>query len=505
MPITFAVSPVDVERAPMPRVPLDAALASRGVDRLEAAASSGRALVEAPGAHALLAAVHLAYAEHRPLALTPDHVWLCIAQALARHIEANAETLRRRFVAHEGRRVLEVRRDDFVPGQPGNDWPGAIGTFSDALREILGAETHGFFVAEASTTDAIARTASEIVLMGAMQQYFSFHVATLCGIPSITLEGTRDDWSALLRRVDRLEGLGLDRWLVVLRRALTHFARAASGHVDESVWRQLYKAEDASGGTRTTGWINALFPFLGDRGAGPEQLNARAFEPEWKHALEGNTLDRFPPGLTQAPFTWRLLTTERPMSLVAGFVGVSQDGAGVLRPELGWAVTPRVLERRFDVHQFGALPSLTPRAPADADVLRSLGEESSALEAFDLSLSWQNQIASLEGLEGLHNLHGLTMLSCDRIESIEPLRGLRGLRRLQLQQCPALRDVRAVASLPSLDELYVAHCPNVTDLRPVAECRGLRVLGLYGDHLPYGIAGKHEGPAIARVQAWLRR
>jgi hypothetical protein len=42
----------------------------------------------------------LAYAGHRPVALSPDMIWLMICQGVAHHINANAEQLRPQFVKH---------------------------------------------------------------------------------------------------------------------------------------------------------------------------------------------------------------------------------------------------------------------------------------------------------------------------------------------------------------------------------------------------------------------
>ncbi len=39
-----------------------------------------------------------AFSEHRPLLLTPDTIWMTIAQGFAQHINNNAERLRYQFV-----------------------------------------------------------------------------------------------------------------------------------------------------------------------------------------------------------------------------------------------------------------------------------------------------------------------------------------------------------------------------------------------------------------------
>ena len=45
-------------------------------------------------------------------------IWLLLLQGLASHVNANAKALRKKFVAHEGKLVLNVRRDGFRKGDP---------------------------------------------------------------------------------------------------------------------------------------------------------------------------------------------------------------------------------------------------------------------------------------------------------------------------------------------------------------------------------------------------
>ena len=62
----------------------------------------------AHGIHPLAFAVHLAFSEHRPLLLTPDIIWITIAQGFAHHVNNHAEELRDRFVSHSGKETLTI-------------------------------------------------------------------------------------------------------------------------------------------------------------------------------------------------------------------------------------------------------------------------------------------------------------------------------------------------------------------------------------------------------------
>ena len=135
--------------------------------------SPGRGqLVESVHFHPVVEAFHKAYNDHRPLCLSPDMIWLLIAQGLANHINANAEQLRDQFVEHKGKVPIEVRKDDFVKGSPENPWHEVFGEFSAAIRKHIGETTHNLLLPNFSTTGLVERVASEIVLLDAMQSYF---------------------------------------------------------------------------------------------------------------------------------------------------------------------------------------------------------------------------------------------------------------------------------------------------------------------------------------------
>ena len=176
--------------------------------------------------HPVVAAVHRAFMDHRPLCLSPDTIWLMIIQGVANHINAHVEELRPRIVSHQGKVTIQVRRDDFVKGSPENPRSEVFHEFSAKIRDHVGPKID-LFLPAFSTTGPVERAAAEVVLLDAMQSYFEYEVRTLCGIPTITLEGTYEDWKALAERVQGFKAIGLGSWLDVLSPILDQFARAA--------------------------------------------------------------------------------------------------------------------------------------------------------------------------------------------------------------------------------------------------------------------------------------
>jgi hypothetical protein len=334
MSVTFEVSEVERSSKLLAEVPvLDAVRARAG--RAEAGACNAARLVTAK-LHPFVQAAHLAFEDHHELELSPDDVWLCLAQGFAQHVDRNAEALRDRFVKHDGNEQIVVIRNEFMKGSPDNDWPGVFDEFSDQIAKHIGKQ-RDLVVASFSTTGPVEKAASEVVLMAAMKHYFEYILVTRCGIPRVTLHGTVADWQSVRTRARHLAEYGLEHWTRALEPILDELCAAAAGKPDRAMWQSFYKFESGSGGERVTGWINTLFPYL--RSEGSSELEPNPHLATWQRGHDGPSPSAFPSGLAIAPFTWDYLGQKLLMELVAGFVAVAQDAATrSVRPAIGWAV-----------------------------------------------------------------------------------------------------------------------------------------------------------------------
>jgi hypothetical protein len=342
--VTFPVSNVSPATKPLPELPYHQAVTDFLGGPVESCSRYHGRLVANVRSHPLIAALHAAFASHRPVRLSPDIVWLTLAQGLAHHVNANAEQLRHRFVGHGGKLTIQVRRDDFVKGSPENPWPEVFGEFSAAIRGHIGEEAHGLVAADFSTTGPVERAASEVVLLDAMQAFFDYELHTLCGIPSITLEGTVEDWRSVASQVRGFAPLGLGWWVEALEPVLNQFVAAAEGRMDRGFWESVYKwrGPKGSGSPHVSGWVLDLFPYL----VNPEAKYARRGHPlcrnPWLGVRQGHRgpgRDDFPGLPSRAPFRWLYFDRVFEMEFVGGLIGVRQDAETLsLRPEVGWAV-----------------------------------------------------------------------------------------------------------------------------------------------------------------------
>jgi hypothetical protein len=339
--VTFAVDAVSV---------VSDRLATQTLgDRVGTALAVGgdieRRLILTDGIHPLLGAVHVAFATHRPLVLSPDAVWLTIAQGVAQHVRLHAEKLRPRLVRHAGKKELSVVWDGPMPEDP-SSWARIVGWFRDAVASQVGDGRARLFECDFSTTTDVERVASQVVLMDAYSPFFEYVMTCICGIPEITLLGTVADWRRIRERVEVIAELDLKVWARSLAPICDELVRAAEGKPDQAFWRWMYKPKDAYGGEVITGWITRLYPYVKGEGRWdvPNPMLELAFKEP--HAARGEPFpmglrtDSVFPGRSNATVTVRDKARGQSVDVVieAGLWGVEQDERGRLAPIAAWAV-----------------------------------------------------------------------------------------------------------------------------------------------------------------------
>jgi hypothetical protein len=368
MAITFRVDDVSPATVRLPK--LSEGLAERIGGAPLVQSEDAHHLVEVGETHALLLTVHHAFAEHYPLVLTPDALWLTIAQGFALHVTHHHEELRSRLVRHEGKKTLRVNQQALSSRE---DWERTLADFSSLLLDEVGKGLVNLLTCSFSTTTPAARTASQVVLLDAFQRYFDYEVMCICGIPEVTLAGAPEDFRDIRRRVEVMAEYGLQWWAEKLLPVVDQWIATAEGRPDVDFWQCIYKPQEVYGGHVVTGWLVRLFPYLG-RG---ENLTRNAFAPaqdreakaseekggllrrlglggkaqgassrargEWFH--EGIEPSSFPTGLSRVPIRTTGVGGEQARVAIAGLLGVAQDEATLaLSPRMGWAIREDPIE-----------------------------------------------------------------------------------------------------------------------------------------------------------------
>ena len=287
-----------------------------------------------------------AYANHHPIKLSPDMIWLLISQGFGRYVNAHAEKMRPLFVSHSGKIDLVVlAQSDLLSGKA--DWGKLINDFSVQIEKNTKTDIAKTITADFTTTTPAERIASQVTLMESMKSYFEpIAILVVCGIPNITIEGTPDDWQRVIEKTRNLQSYKIGTWLNDLEPILNEFVKAAEGKPRQEFWQNIVKKRrpdelnrGGCGGGRPTmidGWILKFFP---DK--------------------DGHTPDSVPPlkacpTNTSAPgFKYMVLSPngsvlkETNMEIFAGFIGAQIDRRKkLITPKIGWLA--RVAETETD-------------------------------------------------------------------------------------------------------------------------------------------------------------
>ena len=290
------------------------------------------------GEHPFLSGIVTAYREDRPFTISPDIIWLLISQGLARHITNNSEELRKDIVDFAGKEVLSVATTAMLLNNPDANWEDIFPQFTKQIADYTGKELIDELTANFSTSTQTTEIASQITVMEALKNFFDYKVIRIgCGIPSITIEGTTQDWEKVLEKTKYITKFKLDWWTSELIPIIQKIIDTKKGKFDKDFWMDMVKYHDDDSthpvyGSRVSidGWIVKFFPYTK--------------EGKKRELMPIGNINNLAPELVKVPFTLEDIVDPKnkknyKMEFWAGFVGLSQNKENYrLKPEIGWAV-----------------------------------------------------------------------------------------------------------------------------------------------------------------------
>ncbi|KAF8135764.1 hypothetical protein EV363DRAFT_1551847 [Boletus edulis] len=280
------------------------------------------------------------YSKHRALVLRPDDVWLAIMTQFYCLVNGRAEELRSLFVQHDGKKKLTMVFKEFP--RTSLDMDNLVGTFAEKMSEavqenVVDPELRSWMLPAFSTTTRTDLVATASVMLGTVKEYFTFRIMLLCGIPRVTLLGEKQDWEAILDRIEKLKEFGSDAmaWYRLLRPVLSRFLRAFDEphHPDNlDFWNKVADLERlGSGPTWLSGWITAFMMF-DEKGKWMGDANK---EEEKELVLDGVAYplldsEAVPAGYAQVDVELQVGEDGdvNPTILVAGFIGTRIQSSG---------------------------------------------------------------------------------------------------------------------------------------------------------------------------------
>lgn len=287
-----------------------------------------------------------AYANHLSITLSPDMIWLVISQGFARYVNAHSEELRPKLVNHKEKMDLTIVTDSDLLSKSYN-WPQLISKFASKINRYTKRDIAKTITSDFTTTGTTERIASQITLMESTKSYFEYIVYyAICGIPSVTLKGTVEDWQRVLEKTLQLKQYGLEMWIGEVEPILKEFIETAEGHPKRSFWSSIVKKvgiNKLEGGgciggnpTKIDGWILKLFPneygYTLDEIAYTKDMPSEYVRVDLKYYII-------------EPLNATIIK-EIPMELWAGFIGAQVDkNKHMVTPKIGWLARVKESER----------------------------------------------------------------------------------------------------------------------------------------------------------------
>ncbi|KAK2813731.1 hypothetical protein FQN50_000129 [Emmonsiellopsis sp. PD_5] len=270
------------------------------------------------------------------LVIRPDDVWLAILTQFGAYVNASGEKLRHLFVDHSGEEELHIH----VNPEGVDRGKVAIAMGERIQTWIKDQAKWEWIIPKFSTTTDTDVAIAGVSFTGTMGRCSISCWGFLCGLPSVTLLGTIEDWKMIRQKVEKLPIYGEEpaMWHKRLDPILRMLVRTFSQPKSEAVTQFWQTICDSSGGsTMHPGWITA-FCFWDENG-----VCLRETRPENQAGLQ---LHKMSAGFAKMPVTL-LKEGDRRYSLVemlAGSVGLQvtskdsmgQENCNTIQPVTGW-------------------------------------------------------------------------------------------------------------------------------------------------------------------------
>lgn len=294
-----------------------------------------------------------AWGNHWSLRLRPDDLWTMVGVLVSRILENNHEELRSNFVDHDGKAQLTVFMDGLENHPYKHEY--AIDKLYWSINSKVKSELPLLLLNNFTTTDITSKAVSQLLTMSSFRHYFQYGWSFTCGIRSIVMDGSHEEWASLPSRLDHV---------------ITAVQGARARDVDTlKHFRRVLEIMQQTSETRLTDdpakhkevrdiWSSVLDNVLMDvtiaGGYGPSQVVKRKGLRGWAAALDGRK-----PG-TQIQIDDSGLAAAEGQAYVkdvgtytAGLLSYSKD-EGMVKPEIKWTLTTQFTKVQEDEEEYDA-------------------------------------------------------------------------------------------------------------------------------------------------------
>ena len=155
-----------------------------------------------------------AYKNHYGIIVTPDWIWVLFLQGYSRFMDKYSESVREKIINFNGKKNITLNRLDYSPREAAKEvWDGMIKEYIQKIETYVGKDFIQNLECNFSTTTSVSKITSQVSIMSAMKNYFTYKVLMEgCGISNITLEGSIEDWTKIKKKLQFLSTKELNWW-----------------------------------------------------------------------------------------------------------------------------------------------------------------------------------------------------------------------------------------------------------------------------------------------------
>ena len=285
-----------------------------------------------------------AYKNHYPITVTPDIIWLLFLQGYSRFMDEYHEKLRNSYVNFENKETIKITRYGMTPETATKeDWQDILNEFIQKIKKYIGENIISTLESNFSTTSKVSLTTSQVTIMSAMKNYFTYEVVMEgCGISSITLEGNLEDWQKIKSKLEFFskKEMCLLWWIkhlipIIDKIIMTKKYYDKNKTINEEIrnfWKDMIRfkyGEDIYDPNFINGWIIKFIP------------NYEEEQPKLYNELNE---DDVPDQIISCPLELTVTNIDQTKtlyncSLASGFFGMVQDEKTFnVKPVIGYAV-----------------------------------------------------------------------------------------------------------------------------------------------------------------------
>jgi hypothetical protein len=243
-------------------------------DRVYGQYTNGEAVSGVYMSNYFIGAYLYAYNNHHDIVLSVNDLWAIITMMLSRYINENAEALRTKFVTHTGQKELTVVEYTGCVEQSlamEKQWDYFFVQILEQIKTNTNPDVVKDIDNDFSVSTPFYKLYSTVTIMDSFKKYFTYGRMVMdCGIPNAYLEGTRDDWTKLLEKINNLQKYAVDssnpedklvKYVAKLSSVIQKCIDTYDGNVNVSFWNNIMTTETrriGSGGQTQTylwGWI----------------------------------------------------------------------------------------------------------------------------------------------------------------------------------------------------------------------------------------------------------